>query len=157
MSMANAPQELIDLRDALLACSSVQAILTGLTTPQQQAHFYYPRADFRTDVMPGFVLSSPRYRVTRGTVGGYQGTGSAMAHLYIADASIDDGTIESYARAIARDLTSLIAADTMFIISAEAGECVEPDAAMQGAAASGQPDEASCSYRVVSISVEWEG
>lgn len=158
MTWTNPPPMVVAYRDALINCVTVSGtIFNGLTVPQMQARFHYPRADFRTDTMPGFVLSRTRQRQTRGDATGYFGGGTVMAMLHVADASVDDGTIEQYADAICNDLCSLSTADTLYVIAAEAGDCVEPSPAMIAGAVSGQPDEASITFRVISITAEWEG
>lgn len=158
MTWTNPPPAVVAMRDALINCVTVSGtVLNGLTVPQMQARFHYPRADVRTDTMPAFVLRRIKRRAERLNAIGTFGRGTVIAHLYISDASIDDGTIETYADNICDDLTSESVADVLYVVAAEAGECVDPSPGMVAAAVAGQIDEASVTFRVVSITAEYEG
>jgi hypothetical protein len=80
-----------------------------------------------------------------------------MATMCLPDGTVDVGTAEIYADAICADLCSLTVADTLSVISAEAGDCIQASAAMIAGAVAGQPDEASVTLLAVSITAEWEG
>lgn len=158
MTWTNPPRDVIAFRDALINCITVSGtILVGLNLAQMQARFHYPRADFRTDTLPGFVLSRPRKHVDRMDAYGGSGKGTVMAHLFVPDATVDTGTTEQYADGIADDLASLSIADTLYVVSVDVGECIDPSPAMYSGAVGGQPDEASVTFRVISISADWEG
>lgn len=157
MSWVNPPPSVVAFRDALINCATVQTVLTGMTLLQQQARFHYPKADFRTDAMPGFVLSRPKRRAERSDAFGTTARGTTSARYYTSDSSGDEGTVETQADAICDDLCSLSTADTLYIIGAESGECVDASPGMGAAAVNGQPDDASVTFRVTSIDAEWEG
>jgi hypothetical protein len=158
MTWTSPPPSVVAFRDALISTATVaNTVLNGLTLPQMQARFHYPRADVRTDAMPAFVLRRIKRRSTRVNAIGTWGHGTVIAHLYIADGSIDDGTIEAYADAICDDLTSEATADVLYVTDAESGECVESSPGMVAAGVGGQIDEQTTTFRVVSITAEWEG
>lgn len=158
MTWINPPQSVVDFRDALINCATVSGtVLNGLTLLQMQARFHYPGADVRTDPLPAFVLSRPKFRVEKSEYGGTQGKGNVGARMFVSDASGDDGTVEQWADGIALDLPALTTADTLYVTAAEVGECVEASPGMLAASVTGQPDEQGATYRVISIDAEWEG
>ena len=159
MTWTNPPQSLIDARDTLLQSATVTAtVLPALTLGQRQARCHYPRGDGRSDSFPMFVFRREKYSAKRMDAIGYGTSGTVTVHLYVADATVDDGTLEGWAEAIIQDLVSMGATETgiQYIISAECGEAVEPNAAQLAAAVAGQIDEQGCTYRVISITWEWE-
>lgn len=159
MTWTNPPPSLVDARDTLLQCVTVTGtVLPSLTLEQRQARCHYPQAA-STDTFPLFTFRREGYGARRHDAIGYQGSGRITVNLVVDDESVDDGTLEAWAEGICNDLCSLGGAETgiQFVLDAECGEAIAPDARQLAAAVAGQPDMKGCSFRVISISWNWEG
>lgn len=153
MTWTNPPTKITEARDRLLECATVQAILTGLTTPQQQARFHYPEADPVTDTYPYFVLNRVSEKAILLTVGGSTGEGVIELGLYVDDA-VSTGTLEGYIT-IARELVELTT-EGLYVIEAEMMRASRPTPALQ-ASDDGSQVETGKSFASIVGTLQWEG
>ncbi len=157
MTWTNPPTIITNWRDALLATPTIQALLVGLTSGQQQARFNYPHAlaaDFAVG-LPMWVLGRARQRAKLLSVGHSFGEGGVEAIGYFASTS-DIGTIEGQIQ-VAHDLVELNnAGNYLYIIEAEVERSSQPSPAQLATADGGQTRTSVPCYTILYMA-EWEG
>lgn len=153
MSWQNPPTKIIEARDRMLECATVQAILTGLSTPAQQARFHYPEADPTTDVLPLFVLEREDQEFEKLTATGSTGSGTISWALFVED-SVSTGTIDGYID-IAQELDELTT-EGLYVIRSTVQRASRPTPGMQAGDDGGQI-EIGKAFACVIGSMTWEG
>lgn len=155
MTWVNPPQTIIDWRDALLATATIQTLLTGLTTLQQQARFHYPEAtptDFAS--LPCWVLGRAFQSYRLESAARSFGNGTVEAVGYFA-ASSDIGTVEAQIN-VAQELVELNGGNYLYVITADVSRSSVPSASQLATAEAGQARTSVPCFTIL-YTAEWEG